>query len=530
MKKLLVAIVAVMMLLTATACKKTPKMAEDQTLYMTFAQNNLKTNNDFLHPWQDGTILNSLIWRTLIKADENLEAKKDDLMTNWKISEDGLTVTMELRDKQYWSDGKPITMDDVMFTMNCWCNQYGTASWSYVRNGMKYIEGFDAYSKGEADSVSGLIVDGNKLTIKLTTPYDSFLNLLCQVAVLPVHIYGNVNLASFIGDDIWQELPCTSGMYKVTEHVQGSYFILEPNEYYKDATPYIKKIVFNVTNDSSVSAQAGQCDYFQTDSADHYAVMSSLSDYTLHPVPVIYYRFLVFNLNDKDGNNKGIVSDPKIRQAFAYAIDWKSLIGGLYGDMASFTQAGVLSSSKYYAGDWYSYDPAKAKQLLQEANYDFDHELRIVYYYSDQTTKDVMDGIVYYLQQIGLKADAVYTTNTNNDIYGNKLQDAAYMGLSAYDNLSWYQMYKRAAMQGMWGEGYEKYVEKTNELEKAVTDSSYNEIIKTLQKWESEDVFFLPVYSLNYQSWVNNRVEIGDTKFGNGYFFYDYGFENWYIK
>ncbi len=139
MKKLLAALMVILLLVTAAGCSKGPKMAKEQVLNMTFPNTNLKTNNDFLPPWSDGTILSSLMWRTLIRADADLKAAKDDLMTNWSVSDDGLTVKMTLRDGQYWSDGEPITMDDIMFTLEAYCDQFGTASWSSVRRAMNDI-------------------------------------------------------------------------------------------------------------------------------------------------------------------------------------------------------------------------------------------------------------------------------------------------------------------------------------------------------------------------------------------------------
>ncbi len=523
------ALLIVSMLMTGAMAET---MEVEQTLHLVrFASNNYNTY-DFIYPWtdlNDSSLETNLLWLTLIQADKNLEASEPEIMESWEVSEDGCTITMTMRDDLQWSDGTPITMDDIIWTFEQYCAGESNF-WSYVTSAMAYIEGYDAFHNGEADSISGLAVDGNVLTITLVKPYASFLNLMCQVAPLPKHIYENCSFAnnSFKTDPIWQSVKVNSGPFIVTEHVPGSYYVLEPNPYYKGEPSKITKVISTVVSSKAVAAQNGEVDFFETTSIDDYNVMSQLADYHMEAVPIIFFRFLMFNFYDSEGNPKDFVSDVRVRQAIAKGVDWKTIIEGLFGEQASLTQTGVLSNDPNYAGDWYEYDPEGAKALLDEAGFDYNHTLKAFYYYTDQTTIDIMDAISYYLGMLGVKVEAVYTANTAADVFEGRTHDFAYYGLSAFDNLSWYQMYLRPNFDELLG-SIDVFEDAVSELEVAFTDELMAEALAKLQAMDEENIFFLPVYTINQQAWIKNTLSIPEDSLGNGWFFYDHNFEEWEI-
>lgn len=491
--------------------------------------------HDFTWPMNDASgnapgIVSNLTWLTLIEADKDLNPANPEIMKDWNVSEDGKTITMTLDPDWKWSDGEPITMDDVIYTLELYCS--GDSSvWAYVVSACNYIEGYKEYAAGEADHVSGITADGDVLTIKLTDPFASFINLMCQVVVLPKHVYGAVE---FTGDqpirqhEIWSTMDVVSGPYMIGEHVPGSYYELVKNPMYKGTETYnIDKVIVSVAAAPSTAAQTGDTDFFTSTSQDDYDVMKTLSGYNFYPVPIVFFRFLSFNLNNADGTN--YVDDERIRKAFAYAIDWPTLIDGIFGETASLTQSGLLANDPNYAGDWFSYDPEKAKQLLDEANFDYSHTLKCYYYYSDQATVDLMEAIAYYLSQIGVQFEGVFTNNVTADVYEGRTHDMAYFGLSAYDSLSWYQMYLRDNQQPLIGAG-PIFQDAVKELELAYTSELKAAALKKLQEIELENTFFLPVYTLTQQVWVKDGVTAPADCFGNGWYYYDYQFDKWDIQ
>lgn len=527
--RLMALALALMMVFSAMAFAEGAEV--EQTLYLTFPASNNANTYDFLYPWDNETLPNNLLWLTLIQADKDLHAAQPEIMETWGISEDGTVITMTLKDGLMWSDGTPITMEDVVWTFERYCDPNGKY-WSFVVAAMKYIKGYDAFHAGETDKLEGLTYDDKTLTIELSSPYASFLDLMCQVAPLPKHVYENCNFAddSFKVDEIWREITVNSGAFVVTEHSEGSYYVLEPNPYYQGKPSKITKVVCNVAEASNYStmAQTGNVDMFVSTSQDDYAVMTNTEGYSMKAVPIIFFRFLAFNFFDSEGANKGFVDDVRVRQAFAKGVDWRTVIGGLFGDQASLTQTGVLSDDANYIGDWYEYDPEGAKALLDEAGYDYSHTMKIFYYYTDQTTVDVMDAIAYYMSQIGVTVEAVYTSAVAQDVYEGRTQDIAYFGLSAYDSLSWYQMYLRDNMNDMTG-CKAIFADAVAELEVAFSPELKAASLAKLQEMDKENIFFLPVYTLNQQVWLSDRLSVPEDCFGNGWFFYDYQFEDWEI-
>ena len=126
--------------------------------------------------------------------------------------------------------------------------------------------------------LEGLKCEGNTLTIELSKPYASFLDLMCQVAPLPRHVYENCQFAddSFKTDEIWRDIKVNSGPFIVTDHSEGSYYVLEPNPYYEGPASKITKVVCNVCDASNYSsmAQTGNVDMFMSTSQDDYDVMT----------------------------------------------------------------------------------------------------------------------------------------------------------------------------------------------------------------------------------------------------------------
>lgn len=121
----------------------------------------------FETPWLNpGTYMyNKVLYGHLLWADENLSpvSGEGDLAKSYEMSEDGKTLTFELRDGITWHDGEAITGEEIQ-----WNIEYALKSTvlnSVFRSTFEAIEGAEAYINGEADSISGITVDGNKVVL-----------------------------------------------------------------------------------------------------------------------------------------------------------------------------------------------------------------------------------------------------------------------------------------------------------------------------------------------------------------------------
>ena len=125
--KLTALVLALIMVCSAAAFAE----GVEQTLYLTFPASNNSNTYDFLYPWDNETLPNNLLWLTLIQADKDLKAAEPEIMESWDVSDDGMIITMTMKEGLKWSDGEPITMDDVVWTIERYCDPNG-AYWSFV--------------------------------------------------------------------------------------------------------------------------------------------------------------------------------------------------------------------------------------------------------------------------------------------------------------------------------------------------------------------------------------------------------------
>lgn len=465
--------------------------------------------------WVDYLPSTNLMYRALLLADHNLQVIGGDLAEEYTVSEDGCTLTFTLKEGLKWSDGEDLTMDDVLWSFEIapqtQINATYTAAFSYIES---------------------VTAEGNVLTIQLTQPYVDFLPTMAQFAILPEHCFEGVDPAEVSTyADYWEFNPVCSGMMHQTEIVQDEYVVLEVNPYYEGPKPNIERIVVRCTQDLSVEAQAGALDMFFSSSADVYEVVSALDTYSIHNAVFPYFRMCLFNVSGNDGNVNEYMNDPRIRQAITYGVDWKSIVESTFGERAMVTTTGVAATDPVYIGEQYSYDPDRARQLLEEAGYDFSHEFRLLYYYTDQTTIDIIDAVVYYLSELGIQARPILSQNIAADVYEVRDWDMCYCGLASFSNLNWYNEYIDEVYMGkLMSQANTEFAALMEELTSAFDADVANDIYRQLQELEVETRYKFPVCTLNYQGYFSNRIQLPEgVEFGNVSYHYDIDFANWDI-
>lgn len=466
-------------------------------------------------PWLDWSFATNLEFRTLLAADAAMNVVGTDLAESYEVSDDGLTITIVLKDGIKWDDGEALTMDDVIFSFDAAQQTEITATYVAAFN---YMESYTA--------------EGNTLTIKLNAPFVDFLPTLAQFAIIPQHCFTECDPAEISQwAPFWEFNPVGCGPMKQTSIVEDEYFILEPNPYYEGEAPKIPRIVVKTTSDVCVEAQAGTLDYFADMSADTYNVVSNLDFYKVINADWLYFRQIIFNVAGVDGNVNEYMQNPLVRRAITYAVDWGSLMESLFGDRAGTTTTGVLASDPKYIGAQYTYDPEMAKQLLEEGGYDFDHEFNVLYYYTDQATIDMMDAIVYYLGEVGMKAKATLAADAAADIYETRDYDMVYCGLACFTNLNWYTEYIDKDWMGkLMAPAIDDFSDLISKLSVCYDDEETVELYKELQAFEAEKCYKFPACTLKYQFYVSNRLQIPETvEFGNVTYHYDFDFANWEI-
>lgn len=280
---------------------------------------------------------------------------------NGGVSEDYLTVTWKLKPDLKWSDGEPLTSDDLKFTWE---------AVSHPASGMVLASvGFHLIENIETpDDLTAVI------TYKAVN--HTYLQQF-MFGILPRHATGTPEEMLTWG---WNRKPITAGPYVVTEWNAGDNIIMERNpNYYLAGQPYIDRLIFRIVPDPGAQKAMmvqgeGHIHLWPGEPAkDYNAAMGEQG--ALVQGPGQWHMALRFNLSQPFDNDPGptpphpILGDLRVRQALAHAIDYDLIVEEII--------PGALSITSPFAYGWYAcdiprkrtFDPDQAIALLEEAGW-----------------------------------------------------------------------------------------------------------------------------------------------------------------
>lgn len=298
---------------------------------------------------------------------------------------DGNDYLIHLRRGIQWTDGKPITADDVMYTYN-----------EVVFRGLGNPSVMDAM---KVDGKLPELVKIDDYTVKFTTPqpFAPFLRLL-SYPIVPKHYFkpysdrGESVFNAFLSPNTPPEEIVSSGAFKLKEYVaaQRVVFVRNPN-YYKinlkdEKLPYLDKVVYMIvgdTNNEILKFEAKEIDVLSLRGSNvaRYKIREPQSDYIIYNLgPDTGTLFLVLNLNNrKDKNCKPYVNPVKaswfanrdFRAAIDWAIDRKNMVQNIASGVAEplYTAESLNSIylNKYIKG--HPKDKAVAQKSLKKAGF-----------------------------------------------------------------------------------------------------------------------------------------------------------------
>jgi len=336
------------------------------------------------------------------------------------ISDDHLTYIFDLRENVTFSDGKPLTGEDVIFTIKSIVNPFTDAQ--ALRN---YF----------MDLKSAELVDGNKFKIKLTMskPFFKTVYNIGGVLIIPKHILDpeGVNdkfsfedlaaaqksldakkypemmkFADFLNSqEVSRDAKYVvgSGPYVLDKWITGqSITLLRNNNYWnKKETPnFPSKLIFKTIQDQNaavVAAKNKETDFmFVIQPIDFVENVKDPGQFNLKKSLVTEptYTYIAWN------NKNPLFADKKVRWALSYAVDRQSIIDNIIYGMGTPVQSPVFLNSKYYNKDLkvIKYDPEKAKQMLADAGW------------KDTDGDGILDKVID-----GKKTDFKFTFINNNN-------------------------------------------------------------------------------------------------------------------
>lgn len=321
---------------------------------------------------------------------------------------DNLTYTVKLWDAATWSDGVPITADDVIFTV---LKLTSRAVGNTTMAGYAALAGFDenGNSPDGATAIEGVTkVDDKTLNFVFKAPTSpaTFINSFARyLLTVPKHKLEGIADADLITTDWFGHADAVSGPYIVTDFDANHYISYAANQNYWKGAPKIGKLNFKIVEGSQLYAglQSGEIDFVQQTTGvipqeDQPSVEALAGVTTLREQPLTSLLTFI---------NTRTVSDVRVRQAILCAIDRNMLVEGLLEGRGEVDDGFLTSYSPYFdpAITATAYDPAKAKALLAEAGWDGSQKLSFIVDSGDSTFVQAASAIVAQLAEVGIQVE-----------------------------------------------------------------------------------------------------------------------------
>ena len=444
----------------------------------------------------------------LVDLDENLEFQP--MLADSVTTEDNIHFTVHLDENAVWSDGTPVTAQDVEFT-------FLRMASPVIANPTLMLYAFEGvndegFVEEGAESVEGVKVIDDK-TIEFTAKYPMALTTFentyaYYLHTLPRHILGEYSEAELSTLDWFNHPDVVSGPYIVTAYDVDHYISYTANEKYWKGAPKIEKLNFKILDSSQIYAglQSGEIDV-----THHTMTAIPQEDYenieALENIDVVYGSPIT---NQTVFIQTANITDKKVRQALLYAIDREQILEQLmkgHGEVVD----GFLSS----AGPFYDenitptpYDPEKAKALLAEAGWDGSRTLRFCVNSGDGTFVNAAQVMAAQWEAVGIKVEiqtvdlAALMTMAGSMDYDFFAVQYTYAPVDPYPDIAWL-----LGGEGSWTSYSDDTVNEA--LAASQTAGSIDEIkecYSIVDKKMQEDVPVFSVYIISAQGAVNKRL------------------------
>ena len=320
-------------------------------------------------------------------------------------TEDHVTFRITLNRKVRWTDGVPVTADDVIFTMNTFSNPAVGISDPSAYRILVGVDESGLFPKGAAGIAGVKKIDDYTLTVETKYPLTLTifnLSIGSVLRVIPKHILEKENPERILTCSFFQNPQVTNGPFKFKEYAPSQYLSLEANENYFLGRPKIDRLNFKILSGPQIAAQleSGEIDMNYPGvgniPTDDYERISSLPHIrTKRGVPstvqVLFY-------------NNRVLNQVKVRQAMDLAIDRPGILRNIFKGEAFITKTPVSNRIEYWneAAAQYIYDPERAKQLLAESGWDPSKKLIFLVPTGNKTRERVCTIVAENFKSIGL--------------------------------------------------------------------------------------------------------------------------------
>ncbi|MGQ9705001.1 MAG: ABC transporter substrate-binding protein [Actinomycetota bacterium] len=449
-----------------------------------------------------------LFQSTLLARDDDLEIV-NDLATMYEISEDGLAYTVKIRDDVKFSDGWPLTAEDVAYTFETAAKSGSVVDLSVL------------------DSVQA--EDDHTVVFKLKEPMSTFVNLLITMGIVPKHAH----------NEDYAYNPVGSGPYKLVQWDRGQQLIVEANPYYYGPKPFFKRLTFLFLEEDAAfaAAQAGEVDVADV---PHTLAAGDVAGMRLLDVDSVDNRGIMFpyvpaGSVDEEGNPVGndVTSDIAIRKAVNVALDRKALVEGVlkgYGSPA-YT---ICDNMPWWNPETVikDADQAEAKKILEEGGWkDTDGDgivekgglkasFTLLYPSSDQTRQSLALAAADMVKKVGIEMKV--EGKSWEDIERLMHSNAVLFGWGSHTPMEMYNLYHSKYKGSEWyNPGYYENPTVDAYMDRALAAASEEESLEYWKKaqWDGStglsargDAPWAWLVNLDHCYLVNEKLDTGRNR------------------
>lgn len=300
----------------------------------------------------DSWILNAM-YPSLLRLDGEAN-KVPELADGYTLEDDGATVVYELSDEFEWTDGEPVTADDVKFTAEAIMeNQLGN-----VAAKLTWVDSIE-------------VRDERTVAFHLTQPYAPFAEGVgFWMRVVPEHVFAEAgDLATFANDSDW----VGAGAYVLDDMTRGQRYTMKANPNYPHAPEdgaavgAVEYVVYPDVNTMILALRNGDIDLMGNPvPASAVASLESDANITMQEVDSLGFAHLTYNMQNE------LLADQSVRQALSMVVDTDSIIQTiLQGDGQEMVGpiSPIFSEFDNTDLEAYPFDPEAARALLEDAGY-----------------------------------------------------------------------------------------------------------------------------------------------------------------
>lgn len=430
------------------------------------------------------------IGESLFTVTDDGKGVKPWLASGYKVSDDHLTYTISLRKGVKFSDGKPVTAQDVKFSIDQDTKTADTG-WGFINAAI--------------DKVT--VVDSGTVTVGLKYPWAPILAdlSLFSNAIIPDN-YGGKTPAQFF------DAPVGTGPFKWSEWKKGQYLKLVKNpNYWQAGKPLLDSVTYTVVPDSNtrkLQLQGGQIDIDNTPDWSSFASLKASPGVKVFAFPSTQIDYVAIN------QHRAPFSDVHVRRAMAYAIDRQALVKAVLFGNGSAANSLIPPGTPFYDKNapGPTFDLAKAKAELAMSTQPNGFSTSVLIRSGDANQSAVAQIMQAELKAIGItmeikqldptaakKASLTSEFDMNLSAWTMDIPDPDEWTTFATDptsgNNSAFTFYNNPVVNGL------------NKKAQQETDPAKREVIyKELQKVTGEDAFFTYLYYSPYAFATTDKV------------------------